>query len=90
MPSLRFLAAMVSTALATSTLYATPPTDADSRKEWVGQPLSLQVAPNSIVLNGPRDVRQLVVTGMYDINGVALPPQALAYRLGQVDLVVNH
>jgi len=66
MPSLRFLAAMVSTVLVTSALCATPPTDVDSRKEWVGQPLSLQVAPVTLVLNGPRDVRQLVVTGMYD------------------------
>lgn len=44
--------------------FAGPPSTAD-RPALIGQPTELTVAPASIVLNGPRDVRQIVVTGKY-------------------------
>ena len=45
-------------------LTAAPPT-ADDRAALVGQPTALVVAPATVDLTGPRDVRQLVVTGKY-------------------------
>jgi hypothetical protein len=45
-------------------LTAAPPTG-DDRAALVGQPTELVVAPATVTLSGPRDVRQLVVTGKY-------------------------
>src|SRR5262245_45012173 len=41
------------------------PEDATARKALVGQPASLSVQPATLHLSGPRDMRQLVVTGKY-------------------------
>ncbi|OWK40773.1 DUF1549 and DUF1553 domain-containing protein [Fimbriiglobus ruber] len=54
--------------LSLSSAYASPPSD-DDKTALVGQPASLTVAPAAVTLTGPRDVRQLVVTGTYP-NGV--------------------
>ncbi|HWY88751.1 MAG TPA: hypothetical protein VNX28_18715, partial [Gemmataceae bacterium] len=47
------------------TVVAAPPTTAEEKAKIVGQPVSLQVEPASIVLTGPRGMQQLVVTGRY-------------------------
>ena len=44
------------------------PTDPADRAAAVGQPVKLVVTPPAVTLTGPRDVRQLVVTGEYS-NG---------------------
>ena len=41
------------------------PTKLPERAEVVGDPLALQVQPNSIELNGPRAMQQIVVSGRY-------------------------
>jgi hypothetical protein len=43
---------------------AAPP-DADARGELIGTPAALVVSPATVTLTGPRDARQLVVTGTY-------------------------
>jgi hypothetical protein len=51
-------------ALAASTALAGPPT-ADDQAALIGTPTELVVAPPAVTLTGPRDVRQVVVTGKY-------------------------
>jgi hypothetical protein len=41
------------------------PTDPGAKAELIGQPLSLIVQPETVVLTGPRDRQQIVVTGSY-------------------------
>src|SRR5437868_7115357 len=60
-PLSRLLA--VSAALAASPAFAGPP-NGDARAALVGKPTELVVTPK-VTLSGPRDVRQLVVTGKY-------------------------
>jgi hypothetical protein len=47
------------------TVVAAPPTTVEERAKIVGQPVSVRVEPASILLTGPRGMRQLVVTGHY-------------------------
>src|SRR4051794_16257173 len=49
---------------------AAPPATAEARAKVVGQPASLVVQPPAIVLNGPRAVQQVVVTGRYTDGSV--------------------
>ena len=49
-------------------LLASPPNDPAERAVLVGHPVKLIVEPAEFVLSGPRDVRQLVVTGV-DADG---------------------
>jgi hypothetical protein len=44
---------------------AAPPTDPEERAAVVGRPTAVEVFPGSVALAGPRDARQLVVTGKY-------------------------
>src|SRR6478736_5364455 len=53
----------VLTALAVSPAFAGPPSG-DDKTTLIGQPTELNAAPK-VTLSGPRDVRQLVVTGKY-------------------------
>ena len=46
-------------------LVAAPPTSAAEKSKIVGQPVSVQVEPTSVLLTGPRAMCQLVVTGHY-------------------------
>src|SRR6516165_6329306 len=50
---------------ATGLAGAAIPTEPAARAKLVGQPLALLVQPESITLNGPRAMQQLVVTGRY-------------------------
>src|SRR5437764_185868 len=67
LPTLRF--GLIALALGTLTgadrLAAAPPSDADERKALAGSPTALRVEPPAVALAGPRDVRQLLVTGVY-------------------------
>ncbi len=62
MPGRYFVLALVFAS--TPALRAAPPS-ADERAALVGQPAELVVLPAKVKLAGPRDVRQLVVTGKY-------------------------
>jgi hypothetical protein len=44
---------------------AAPPNDSEFKASLIGQPVSIEVLPSAVALNGPRDVQQLVVTGRY-------------------------
>jgi hypothetical protein len=44
---------------------AAVPTDPGKRTDLIGKPASLVVQPDNLTLTGPRDYRQLVVTGKY-------------------------
>lgn len=44
---------------------AAPPKTEAALREAVGRPISLVVEPATVILNGPRSVQQLVVTGRY-------------------------
>jgi hypothetical protein len=68
--ALALLAALGTLTGAARPASAGPPTDADERKALIGQPTGLRVEPASLTLTGPRDVRQLVVTGSYPNNQV--------------------
>src|SRR6266849_1155050 len=41
------------------------PADPATKSQIIGQPVSLQVQPETIVLCGPKAVQQLVITGRY-------------------------
>ena len=74
-------------ALATaSTLRAAPPTAAD-RAALIGQPTELVVAPAKVDLSGPRDVRQLVVTGKYADGTVRDLTRAADVSADQADVL---
>ncbi len=45
--------------------FAAPPTDPAERAKAVGQPTAIETAPAAVVLDGPRAVQQVVVTGKY-------------------------
>ncbi len=45
--------------------FAAPPTAPADTAKIIGQPVSLEVQPSAIVLNGPRAMQQLLVTGRY-------------------------
>lgn len=65
MPSLRHsLLALFLCAAATATASALPPGEGD-RKDLIGQPTAIQIAPNAVTLTGVRGAQQLVVTGQY-------------------------
>ena len=71
MPSLRRPAVALALALATggltppARLVAAPPADPADRAAVIGQPAAVEVFPPAVTLTGPRDARQLVVTGKY-------------------------
>src|SRR5579859_3364335 len=44
---------------------AAVPATPDARAKAVGQPVALTVQPAAVVLNGPRSMQQLIVTGKY-------------------------
>jgi hypothetical protein len=48
-----------------SSLTAGPPTDPGEKEQLIGKPLYLVVQPEIIILTGPRDREQIVVTGRY-------------------------
>jgi hypothetical protein len=54
-----------SLAFGASSLAAGLPTDPSAKAQLAGLPLSLMVQPEAIVLSGPRDWQQIVVTGRY-------------------------
>ena len=58
-------AALVALALGGGTLTAAPPTDPADRAAVIGTPAAVEVFPPAVTLGGPRDARQLVVTGKY-------------------------
>src|SRR5947209_7717193 len=62
-PLPRLLALVSAVAVAAAPAFAGPPTG-DAKTELVGKPTELVVSPK-VTLTGPRDVRQLVVTGKY-------------------------
>jgi hypothetical protein len=76
MPALRparglMIAALVVTGgLRPPLALASPPSSPDDRQALIGKPAGLQVAPTAAWLTGPRDVKQLVVTGLYANNQV--------------------
>ena len=49
----------------TPIVQATPPLSPEDRAAVIGSPSEVIVSPNTVTLSGPRDVRQLVVTGKY-------------------------
>src|SRR4051794_6360776 len=57
--------ALVALFLAFAPVRAAVPADPASRAAFLGQPAALQVKPETILLNGPRAMQQVVVTGRY-------------------------
>src|SRR5207302_1350630 len=57
-----------------------------AKAEVIGQPLSLQVQPETITLTGPRDRQQIVVTGRYADGSVRdlTPFCELAFETAEV------
>lgn len=51
--------------LGASSLFAGVPTDPKEREKLVGQPTAIEVQPATVLLDGPRGVQQMVVTGRY-------------------------
>src|SRR5262245_36693599 len=46
------------------------PTDPEEKAQIAGQPVSLQVQPEAITLDGPRATQQIIVTGKYADDSV--------------------
>ena len=44
---------------------AAPPVSPEDRATFIGAPTEVVISPNRVTLSGPRDVRQLVITGKY-------------------------
>jgi len=65
MRPLPILALLCLSALVPAPGIAAPPSSPQVRTELVGQPVAIEVVPDELVLKGPRDVRQMVVTGKY-------------------------
>src|SRR5262245_61729977 len=65
MTSLRLGLAGLFTATLAASASAGVPTDPKERENAVGQPATLEVKPDTITIDGPRSVQQLVVTGRY-------------------------
>ena len=49
----------------TPTAQAAPPVSPEDRATFIGAPAEVVVSPSRVTLSGPRDVRQLVITGKY-------------------------
>lgn len=56
---------VASTDFSTERLCAETPPDPDEVSRLIGNPIALEVQPDAINLRGPRDSRQLLVTGRY-------------------------
>jgi Protein of unknown function (DUF1553)/Protein of unknown function (DUF1549) len=65
MTSLRLWLAGLFIASLVASAQAGVPTDPKEREKAVGQPATLEVKPETVTLDGPRAVQQLVVTGRY-------------------------
>ena len=63
-PSYRFLLAALLT-LTNRAAFAAVPEDAAARADVVGNPVTLQIQPESLALTGPRASQQLLVTAKY-------------------------
>jgi hypothetical protein len=49
----------------TAAAWGDPPTDAAARAKVIGQPTALVVQPAEVLLEGPRSLQQMIVTGKY-------------------------
>ncbi len=67
---------------------AGPPKDVQERAALTGQPTELTIAPTSLTLTGPRDVRQLVVTGRYADGSVRDLTHAVELSIDKPDVLI--
>jgi hypothetical protein len=80
------LFALAALAVIATRTTAAPPTDPAERARLIGQPASLEVAPASVTLDGPRAAQQVVVTGRYADGTVRDLTPFAALKVEQADV----
>ena len=85
----RWMLAVAATITLAGSAIAGPPSDPAERAKIIGQPAAIDVAPAAVVLDGPRAMQQVIVTGKYADGTVRDLSPFVTWRVEQADVATQ-